>query len=167
MQKFQFAYNNHLHLLILVYYVFDFHNKYNLSINPFDPSIVRTFSCPLKLPHCTGLIAYQIVLIERAKWAQKRYLRFDIKDIIERKEDNTLKAISVLLHSSTIAPTDGLSLLDTLDENSHKHSFGVTQDLKYSLRSAVELLGNEAIYYHQKKFRMILFLFLLGREFKI
>ncbi len=94
--------------------------------------------------------AYQIVLIERAKWAQKRYLRFDIKDIIERKEDNTLKALSILLHKSTIAPTDGLSLLDTLDENSHKHAFGVTQDLKYSLRSAVELLGNEAIYYHQK-----------------
>jgi len=94
--------------------------------------------------------AYQIVLIERAKWAQKRYLRFDIKDIIERKEDNTLKALSILLHKSTIAPTDGLSLLDTLDENSHKHAFGVTEDLKYSLRSAVELLGNEAIYYHQK-----------------
>lgn len=94
--------------------------------------------------------AYQIVLIERAKWAQKRYLRFDIKDIIERKEDNTLKALSILLHKSTIAPTDGLSLLDTLDENSHKHAFGVTEDLKYSLRSAVELLGNEAIYYYQK-----------------
>lgn len=94
--------------------------------------------------------AYQIVLIERAKWAQKRYLRFDIKDIIERKEDNTLKALSILLHKSTIAPTDGLSLLDTLDENSHKHAFGVTEDLKYSLRSAVELLGNEALYYHQK-----------------
>ena len=94
--------------------------------------------------------AYQIVLIERGKWAQKRYLRFDIKDIIERKEDNTLKALSILLHKSTIAPTDGLSLLDTLDENSHKHAFGVTEDLKYSLRSAVELLGNEAIYYHLK-----------------
>jgi hypothetical protein len=94
--------------------------------------------------------AYQIVLIERAKWAQKRYLRFDIKDILERKEDNTLKALSILLHKDTIAPTDGLSLLDTLDENSHKHAFGVTEDLKYSLRSAVELLGNEALYYHQK-----------------
>ena len=42
---------------------FIFINNYNLSINPFDPSIVRTFSSPLKLPHCTGLIAYQIVLI--------------------------------------------------------------------------------------------------------
>lgn len=93
---------------------------------------------------------YQIVLIERAKWAQKRYLRFDIEDIIARKEDAMLKAVSVLLHTESLAPKDGLSLLDTLDENSHKHAFGVTEDLKYSLRSAVELLGNEAIYYHQK-----------------
>jgi len=91
---------------------------------------------------------FQIVLIERAKWAQKRFLRFDLKEIIERKEDAMLKAFSVLLHSESLAPKDGLSLLDTLDENSHKHAFGVTEDLKYSLRSAVELLGNEAIYYH-------------------
>ena len=91
---------------------------------------------------------FQIVLIERAKWAQKRFLRFDIQDIISRKEDAMLKAFSVLLHVESLAPKDGLSLLDTLDENSHKHAFGVTEDLKYSLRSAVELLGNEAIYFH-------------------
>jgi hypothetical protein len=91
---------------------------------------------------------FQVILIERAKWAQKRFLRFDVEDIITRKEDGMLKAMSVLLHKDSLAPKDGLSLLDTLDENSHKHAFGVTEDLKYSLRSAVELLGNEAIRYH-------------------
>ena len=91
---------------------------------------------------------FQVVLIERAKWAQKRFLKFDIQEIISRKEDTMLKAFSVLLHVESLAPKDGLSLLDTLDENSHKHAFGVTEDLKYSLRSAVELLGNEAIYFH-------------------
>jgi hypothetical protein len=125
-------------------------DTYNSELN-FD-SIITSHIFTQNFPPRWVMIvnAYQIVLIERAKWAQKRYLRFDIKDIIERKEDNTLKAFSILLHKDTIAPTDGLSLLDTLDENSHKHAFGVTQDLKYSLRSAVELLGNEAIYYHQK-----------------
>jgi len=93
---------------------------------------------------------FQVVLIERSKWAQKRFLRFDIEDIIARKEDKILKALTVLLHRESLAPKDGLSLLDTLDENSHKHAFGVTEDLKYSLRSAVELLGNEAIYYHRQ-----------------
>jgi hypothetical protein len=42
---------------------------------------------------------FQVVLIERAKWAQKRFLRFDIEDIIARKEDGILKALSVLLHT--------------------------------------------------------------------
>jgi len=93
---------------------------------------------------------YQVALIERGKWAQKRFLRFDIEDIIARKEDKVLKALTVLLHRESLAPKDGLSLLDTLDENSHKHAFGVTEDLKYSLRSAVELLGNEAIYWHRQ-----------------
>ena len=125
-------------------------DTYNSELN-FDSIITSHIFTQNFPPRWVMVInAYQIVLIERAKWAQKRYLRFDIKDIIERKEDNTLKALSILLHKSTIAPTDGLSLLDTLDENSHKHAFGVTEDLKYSLRSAVELLGNEAIYYHQK-----------------
>jgi hypothetical protein len=36
------------------------------------------------------------------------------------------------------------SLLEGLDENAHKHAFGVSEDLKYALRSAIELLGNEA-----------------------
>jgi len=94
---------------------------------------------------------YQIVLVERAKYTQKRFLRFDTEEIMARKEDKVLKAFSVLLHRESLAPTDGLSLLDTLDENSHKHAFGVTEDLKYSLRSAVELMGNEAIYAHLKE----------------
>ena len=90
--------------------------------------------------------AYQIVLIDRAKWAQKRFLRFDLSEIFGRKEDLTLKAFSVLLHRDTLTPDNGMSLLDTLDENSHKHAFGVTEDLKYALRESIELLANEAIY---------------------
>ena len=125
-------------------------DTYNSELN-FD-SIITSHIFTQNFPPRWVIImnTYQIILIERSKWAQKRYLRFDLKDIIERKEDNTLKAFCVLLHKSTIAPTDGLSLLDTLDENSHKHAFGVTEDLKYSLRSAVELLGNEAISSHLK-----------------
>lgn len=90
--------------------------------------------------------AYQIVLIDRAKWAQKRFLRFDLSEIFGRKEDLTLKAFAVLLHRDTLTPLDGMSLLDTLDENSHKHAFGVTEDLKYALRESIEILANEAIY---------------------
>ena len=91
--------------------------------------------------------AYQIVLIDRAKWAQKRFIRFDLQEIFGRKEEDAFKAMAVLLHRQSLAPSDGMSLLDSLDENSHKHAFGVTEDLKYALRESIELLANEAIRY--------------------
>ncbi len=93
------------------------------------------------------LSPWQIVLIDRAKWAQKRYLRFELTEIFGRREEPTLKATAALLHADSLVPKDGMSLLDTLDENSHKHAFGVTEDLKYALREAIELLANEALRY--------------------
>ena len=125
-------------------------DTYNGELN-FDAIITSHIFTLSEPPRWVMLVSpYQIVLIERAKWAQKRYIRFDIEEMLGRKDDSTLKAITVLLHQESLAPKDGLSLLDTLDENSHKHAFGVTEDLKYSLRSAVELLGNEALYFHTK-----------------
>ncbi len=93
------------------------------------------------------LSPWQIVLIDRAKWAQKRYLRFELTEIFGRREEPILKATAALLHADSLVPKDGMSLLDTLDENSHKHAFGVTEDLKYALREAIELLANEALRY--------------------
>ena len=50
----------------------------------------------------------------------------------------------MLLHRDSLLNAQGLSLLDTLDENAHKHAYGVSEDLKYALRESIELLGNEA-----------------------
>ena len=50
-----------------------------------------------------------------------------------------------MLHHDSLAPDQGASLLEGLDENAHKHAFGVSEDLKYALRAAIELLGNEAV----------------------
>lgn len=89
----------------------------------------------------------QLLLLDRSKWNAKRLLRFDINEILDRREDSTLKAMAALLHRDSVCPAEGLSLLDTLDENSHKHAHAVSEDLKYALREAIEILGNEAIYY--------------------
>ncbi|MBU2521835.1 MAG: hypothetical protein KKD50_06370, partial [Proteobacteria bacterium] len=89
----------------------------------------------------------QIILLDRTKWHEKRLLRFDIREILDRRETSTLQAMAALLHRDSICPKDGMPLLDTLDENSHKHAFAVSEDLKYSLREAIELLGNEAVWY--------------------
>lgn len=89
----------------------------------------------------------QLLLLDRTKWAQNRLLRFDFEEILSRREIDTLKATSVLLHKDSLLPGSGAPYLDSLDDNSHKHAFGVSEDLKYALRESIELLGNEAMRY--------------------
>ncbi|WP_305858043.1 Eco57I restriction-modification methylase domain-containing protein [Balneatrix alpica] len=86
----------------------------------------------------------QGLLIDRYKWSQNRLLRFDWEEILGRRDDKTLKATAVLLHRESLVASEGQCRLDSLDENSHKHAFAVSEDLKYALRQAIELLGNEA-----------------------
>ena len=86
----------------------------------------------------------QAILVDRFKWLQNRVLRFDWDEILGRKDTKTLQAATALLFKDSLVPEDGDSLLDSLDENAHKHAFGVSEDLKYALRQAIELLGNEA-----------------------
>ncbi len=87
-----------------------------------------------------------VALIDRNKWNEKRYLYFDLEEIFSRREETTLQAMAVLLHRESLCPDEGASLLDKLDDNSHRHASGVSQDLKYALRESIELLGNEVIY---------------------
>ena len=89
----------------------------------------------------------RVLLLERGKWTHNRLLRFDLDEILGRREDATLKAAAALLHRDCLLPPDGRSLLDSLDENSFKHAFAVSEDLKYALRESIELIGNEAIRY--------------------
>lgn len=88
----------------------------------------------------------QIALIDRNKWNEKRYLQFMMEDIYSRHEESTFMAMTVLLHKESLCPADGAIVLDSLDENSHKHSAGVSDALKYALRESIEILGNEVIY---------------------
>ena len=88
----------------------------------------------------------QIALIDRNKWNEKRYLQFELEEIISRHEESTLQAMAVLLHRNSLCPEEGTALLDELDANSQKHAAGVSQDLKFALRESIELLGNEVLY---------------------
>lgn len=107
----------------------------------------KIFSLP-EPPRWVMLVSSkQIILLDRTRWNDKRLLRFDIHEILGRKETSTIKAMCALLHKDSLISKEGMSLLDTLDENAHKHAYGVSEDLKYSLREAIELIGNEAIYY--------------------
>ena len=85
------------------------------------------------------------LLLDRYKWPNNRLLRFDWTEILDRKDNHTLQAAAALLHRDSLVPATGESLLENLDANAHKHAFGVSEDLKYALQSAIELLGNEAV----------------------
>jgi hypothetical protein len=85
------------------------------------------------------------LLLDRYKWPNNRLLRFDWTEILDRKDNHTLQATAALLHRDSLVPAAGESLLENLDANAHKHAFGVSEDLKYALQSAIELLGNEAV----------------------
>lgn len=93
----------------------------------------------------------QLLLIDRSKWHEKRLLRFDLSEIFGRREDSTFKAMAALLVKDHLTPTQGLCLMDSLDENAHKHAFAVSEDLKFALRECVELLGNEAMRYWREE----------------
>ena len=84
------------------------------------------------------------LLIDRFKWPANRFLRFDLDEILGQRQPATLEALYALLHREALCPDEGEGLLDRLDAESHKHDAGVSEDLKYALRDAIELLGNEA-----------------------
>lgn len=112
-----------------------------------DTMLSKMFFAGDEAPRWIILIGInQIALIDRNKWNEKRYLQFDLDEIFSRHEESTFQAVTVLLHKTSLCPEDGNSILDKLDENSHKHSAGVSDSLKYALRECIELLGNEVIY---------------------
>jgi hypothetical protein len=93
----------------------------------------------------------QWLLIERGKWGRKALLRFDLPELFGPRDDHSLRAFAALLGRSSVLPAEGgASLLDTLDDSSHKHAFEVSTDLKYALRECIELIANEAIRYKRE-----------------
>lgn len=94
----------------------------------------------------------QLLLIDRQKWAASRLLRFELDVLLGDNNPDAVLAAATLLHREHTCPTGGgTPLLDELDENSHKHAYEVSSDLKYALRRSIELLGNEAIHWRRSK----------------
>ena len=119
---------------------------------PYEELLARQIFTRAEPPRFVLLLSdTQLILIDRAKWSRKRIIRFDLSEIFSRRERSTFQVMAALLHRASLCPDDGVSLLDTLDENSHKHAFGVSEDLKYALRQSIELLGNEAVRYMREE----------------
>lgn len=113
---------------------------------PIEDLISKTIFSQAEPPRWVVVVSdSQLLLIDRTKWNDQRLLRFDIEEILARRDASTLAATCTLLHRDSITSTQGQPLLDTLDEKSHKHAQTVTKDLKYALQKSIEIIGNEAI----------------------
>lgn len=117
----------------------------------FDGPIFRAEDPPRWVIFLAGS---DVFLLDRDKWHQGKYLHFQLGRLLGLREPKALQATAGLLHREVLLPEGGQSLLERLDEESHKHAFAVSTDLKFGAQQAIELLGNEAIRYRleiQKK----------------
>jgi hypothetical protein len=94
----------------------------------------------------------ELLLIDRFKWGASRLLRIEVGTLYAERQADAFLAAATLLHREHLCPSQGgTPLLDNLDENSHKHAYEVSGDLKYALRKSIELLGNEAVWHIRYK----------------
>jgi hypothetical protein len=88
-------------------------------------------------------------LIDRHKWPQGKYLHFQLGTLLGKRQPAALRAVAALLHRDALLPDGGGSLLDRLDDASHKHAFAVSTDLKWGVERSIEKLGNEVVHYRR------------------
>ena len=129
----------------------------DLAREPLEDLPARLFALDEPPRWLLMMAGQHLVLADRTRWAQGKYLLFDLDELLGSKDNATLKAAAALLSRDGLCP-DGASVLhDTLGENSHKHAYAVSEDLKYGVRRAVELLANEYVWYQRNKAKQKLF----------
>lgn len=90
-----------------------------------------------------------LLVAERARWAEGRYLAVDLQLVCERNEtksggeiDRALTCIS----AESLAPdADGDIWWRSVLEDSIKHTVGVSQDLREGVRLSIEIIANEVV----------------------
>jgi hypothetical protein len=113
-----------------------------------ETAVSRVLFAEAQPPRWVLLLSHdELLVIERAKWGRKALLRFDLREIFSRRDEKLFKAMAALSARECIIPAEGTALVDTLDANSHKHAYGVSDELKHALRWAIEEIANEAIWY--------------------
>ncbi|MCB9795324.1 MAG: class I SAM-dependent DNA methyltransferase [Alphaproteobacteria bacterium] len=111
-----------------------------------DTEIFRLDDAPTWVMLLSGR---EVLLTHRHKWGRGKALAFDLDALFARRQPRAFRAMAALLHQEALCPAEGVSLHEGLDESSHKHAFAVSTDLREGAERAIELLGNEAVWYLQ------------------
>ncbi|MEK8070721.1 restriction endonuclease subunit M [Rhodococcoides navarretei] len=89
------------------------------------------------------------LLTDVARWAEGRYLGFDIATALDRRDVKAAGELAYhagLWSSDALLPDeDGKTELDHYTEDSEKHAVGVSEDLREGLRISIEKIANEVL----------------------
>ncbi len=90
-----------------------------------------------------------IVVAERGRWPEGRYLAIDLQTIAERhdaKRGGELDTALTCLAADSLAPdADGTIWWSGVLEDSIRHTVGVSQDLREGVRLSIEIIANEVV----------------------
>ena len=107
-------------------------------------AVGELFACdepPRYVLVCAGRM---VLLADRARWAEGRFLAVDLDAALERNDTTKggeLETIAALFSYDVLVATDGPSVLDELTEKSHKHAVGVSKELRLGIRRSIEILA--------------------------
>ena len=87
----------------------------------------------------------QLVVVRRNKWPERSVLRFDLLQIFDRDDSDTLSALACFASREAIAPLTGTSVVDRMEEEAQRKANAVTSSLKSTVRDAIEILGQEVL----------------------
>ncbi len=87
-----------------------------------------------------------LFIIERNKWSFGRFIKIEWQEIFLQRDIKPYELIWGLASKTMLCPETGSSAHEEFDDNSHRHAFEVTTELRESVRESIELLINEMIY---------------------
>lgn len=92
----------------------------------------------------------RLYLFEREKTLSNgSYIEVDWPEVFSNKDNKLIKAIVGLFSAKAFAVKNGDIAHNQLAETAHREAHGVTKNLKYGVRDALELLVNEVLFYHR------------------
>ncbi|MDO4606612.1 MAG: class I SAM-dependent DNA methyltransferase [Bowdeniella nasicola] len=90
-----------------------------------------------------------LVLTERERWPEGRYLAADVQLIAERNDVSVMGEVNRLLavfsRSSLMPGPDGTIWWSERLDESRQHAVGVSQDLRDGIRESIEIIANDVL----------------------
>ncbi|MGY1709133.1 class I SAM-dependent DNA methyltransferase [Geodermatophilus sp. SYSU D00758] len=117
------------------------------------PSVARTLSALFvadEAPDYALVLGGRFLLVaEKARWAEGRYLAVDLQLVCERNDDRrggeVDRALTCVSAESLAPDAEGGIWWDQTFGDSIKHTVGVSKDLREGVRLSIEILANEVV----------------------